>query len=798
MGNVQQSYSSPFIFRPSVPDKPFAAENRTTFRLRDQIASQTSSNENQGTMEESSTNSSILSSTGNNARLRSRSPSYRSILQQLIELQDWQRVLCRLELYPDEVNQTFPIFVDASKLEPSNNLSRPFRASVKSNHAIIFVTPLHLVCALNPPLVVVTTILRLGGSEKASVPIRPSTIRNKRTLKKLLRQNRRIRSSGRNNGNRRSHNQQSDDQSQYSDSTPSMSSKWQVLQSSSSDSSAWNHTINFRFSFDDYTRRVKYAIKQRRSRAGAFPIVEELNEDSSEDDERDNQYFSGDRLDSELQTETQLSSLVAGKIANAATADCSHSHHSSISVTPPRSSISDQNVILQLSSFGGVRPLPLRKAEMMKSPGMPFETSKSMPKKQHEIASPSTLTAKLDRKCQPLQALDSTKYSPFFRVHWDLNPLLRHALEEGSLLPLHVAVLYSTSSDIIRALVDAYPLAALCDVFGMLPIHFVAAGWLRPPLLPTPVSFTVESIHIPNDLDSHSSMLQNLTVLQHAVPDSVRIRSGNNGMKPEEYINECMEDGLYKDECLRVLQEGLNILPSKEANRLISIDTSITSSSEDIFDFNDTIHCNTDDCTESNLDIIHPDPAEIEQPFEYLSSLMAARDWHNVRVVIEIYPSLAAQWIYGIDDASASIYKRLPLHCACIYGGPIDLIDTLIKLYPQGINTIDPTDSSTPLSLACFANSSIAIIRLILQTYPRAIDMVNIYGQAPLHVAILSKVSHDVVELLVEEARHLVLLKDNDGLNAINYAKIVYGETHTVYQFLLMIKDLLLTKRIQC
>ena len=195
MGNVQQSYSSPFIFRPSVPDKPFAAENRTTFRLRDQIASQTSSNENQGTMEESSTNSSILSSTGNNAQLRSRSPSYRSILQQLIELQDWQRVLCRLELYPDEVNQTFPIFVDASKLEPSNNLSRPFRVSVKSNHAIIFVTPLHLVCALNPPLVVVTTILRLGGSEKASVPIRPSTIRNKRTLKKLLRQNRRIRSS---------------------------------------------------------------------------------------------------------------------------------------------------------------------------------------------------------------------------------------------------------------------------------------------------------------------------------------------------------------------------------------------------------------------------------------------------------------------------------------------------------------------------------------------------------------------------------------------------------------------------
>ena len=77
-----------------------------------------------------------------------------------------------------------------------------------------------------------------------------------------------------------------------------MSSKWQILQSSSSDSSAWNHKINFRFSFDDYKRRVKYAIKQRRSRGGAFPIVEELNEDSSEDDDNDSQYSSVDRLDS--------------------------------------------------------------------------------------------------------------------------------------------------------------------------------------------------------------------------------------------------------------------------------------------------------------------------------------------------------------------------------------------------------------------------------------------------------------------------------------------------------------------
>ena len=296
----------------------------------------------------------------------------------------------------------------------------------------------------------------------------------------------------------------------------------------------------------------------------------------------------------------------------------------------------------------------------------------------------------------------------------------------------------------------------------------------------------------------HTGILQNLRLLQRAVPDSVRIRSGNNGMKPEEYINECMEDSSYKDGCLHVLHEGLNIRPDKDVSRLFDIDASNSSSSDDIFYFNDTMQSSADDCNESILDMDLGASSGIETSFEYLSTLMAAKDWHSVTVAVQIYPSLAAQWIVGIDDASARHYNRLPLHCACIYGAPIDLIDTLIKLYPEGIRKVDPTDSSTPLSLACFADCSIDIIRLMLRTYPQAINIVNIYGQAPLHVAILSKVSCDIIEMLVEETPHLVLLKDNDGLTAIDYAKIVYGEKNTVYQFLLLIKNVLLTERIHC
>lgn len=809
MGNVQQtSYSSPFIFPPcEIPAKPFAAEKRIVARRRVQTVAH-SRIEDRTKEEESSTTSSIPFTAGD--RLRSRSPNNRSILQQLIELQDWQRVLCRIELYPDEVNLFIPIFVDTLKNAPprsANDLSPPFKGSKQTNHpSVIFVTPLHLVCALNPPLLVVKTILRLGGPEAASVRIHPKVTKNKRMLKKqLFSRHRRSHMSRSSESNRQPRNQKSDDQSQISESTLSTSSKWQILQtSSSSDSSAWNHKINFRFSFDDYKRRLNYAMKQRGSRGGAFPIVEELNEDSGDEDDSDSHYCSFDRLDTPPRIETQPSSMVTGKIATAITADCSLSHQSSVSATPPRSSISDQSVILQLSSSGGVCPLPLRKIQTVQSPEMSSKPSKSIIGEQNENVAPNQLSRILAPKCTPFQTTDDTNSSSFFRVQWDLWPLLRHVLEEGSLLPLHIAVLYSASAGIIRALLDAYPLAALHDVVGMLPIHFVAAGWILPPLLPSTVSVVLQSIdtsHVLERVDyikDQSGILQNLTLLQNAVPDSVRIRSGNNGMKPEEYINECMVESSYKDACLRVLNEGLDSGPINDASRLFDIDTSITSSSDDIFDFNDAIQGSADYSIEDSPDNRPLVPAGSEPPSEYLSTLIAAQDWRSIFVAIETYPSLAAQWIFGIDDASASIYKRLPLHCACIYGGPIDLIEILIRLHPEGIKTIDPTDLSTPLSLACFANCSVDIIRLLLRTYPRAIDIVNIYGQAPLHVAILSKASYDIIEMLVDETPHLALLKDNDGRNAVTYAKIVYGEKHTVYQFLLMIKDILLTEKFHC
>jgi hypothetical protein len=75
-----------------------------------------------------------------------------SALQQLIVTQDWQRVLVRCKLYPNELKEFFKFHL--------------------SDEVYVKVLPLHLVCALNPPATVVELFLELYG-DAARLPIRP-------------------------------------------------------------------------------------------------------------------------------------------------------------------------------------------------------------------------------------------------------------------------------------------------------------------------------------------------------------------------------------------------------------------------------------------------------------------------------------------------------------------------------------------------------------------------------------------------------------------------------------------------
>ena len=400
--------------------------------------------------------------------------------------------------------------------------------------------------------------------------------------------------------------------------------------------------------------------------------------------------------------------------------DDDSNHSSSIS---SRQSLNDKNVILQLSPSGGLQPLPV-----------------------HTVHTDETDSAS----------------TTIFRVHWDLQPVREHVTTYGTLLALHIACFYSASTPVLQAIANAYPAAALCDVVGMLPIHWVSAGWTLPPLLPPP---TLPAVPEPSNTKPVRT-LEALQVLKETVPDSIRVRSGNHGMTPQDYIQECMEESDLKDACVRLLQEDDS-----------SSDGSI------IFSSSDTVSTGG---------------PPSHQPVESvccLGNLVVDRDWEGMLVAVEDDPAIAGRWIYGMDDNSVSavVWKRLPIHLACAYGAPIGLVSILLRSYPAGAVAVDPLDGSTPLHILCRSHGSTSIIRLLLDMCPEATRAVNCEGQIPLHVAVLSRVSYNVVEALVEADPMSVSVADADGLTPMDHAKRISGDTSVVFELMTMV-HLFLTK----
>jgi hypothetical protein len=140
-------------------------------------------------------------------------------------------------------------------------------------------------------------------------------------------------------------------------------------------------------------------------------------------------------------------------------------------------------------------------------------------------------------------SIDSLPSQPT-RMQWNLDPLL---MEADTLLPLHIACLYRAAPQIIALLLEAYPEGVAASALGMLPIHMVCAGFD----LPTPV--VAPPSQVPFPIEDEFDLAKSLAHLVKAFPESLDYPSENNGMTPEMYIEETMDDGSYTNVCLQVL-----------------------------------------------------------------------------------------------------------------------------------------------------------------------------------------------------------------------------------------------------
>jgi hypothetical protein len=271
-----------------------------------------------------------------------------------------------------------------------------------------------------------------------------------------------------------------------------------------------------------------------------------------------------------------------------------------------------------------------------------------------------------------------------------------------------------------------------------------------------------------------------LQVLKDIVPDSVRVTSGNHALTPAAYVEECMEEGDYKEACLHALDTAkadLDDCSISTAGSLLFVDSSETSS-----------------LCFSPSSVVH------DGQVSSMSVLLSTKDWSGALVSVEDDPSVASKWLYGVDDqdleTSLTVWKRLPIHLACAYGAPVGLIEVLLQAYPSGGTEADPHNGYLPLHVVCQAAPALASVRLLLSLCPESTKAVDMQGRLPLHLAIINAAPYPVVEVMVEEDPDSAIALDQDGKTPYEYALQSYGREHVVAELLAMVRIFLQEKSI--
>lgn len=162
-----------------------------------------------------------------------------------------------------------------------------------------------------------------------------------------------------------------------------------------------------------------------------------------------------------------------------------------------------------------------------------------------------------------------------------------------------------------------------------------------------------------------------------------------------------------------------------------------------------------------------------------LSSMLLKRNWDNALTLMERDPLCAREWYYGLDE-SAVLWKRLPLHVACVVSAPLRVIESLIRAFPQALEIADPHSGSIPLHLACWHNSPVTMLRALLQACPGTTKVADIHGRLPIHCAVLVQASYATIESLIQHDPASVLMPNFEGKTPLQLAHHSYPSASPV------------------
>ncbi|KAL7441079.1 hypothetical protein ACHAXM_007961 [Skeletonema potamos] len=147
-----------------------------------------------------------------------------------------------------------------------------------------------------------------------------------------------------------------------------------------------------------------------------------------------------------------------------------------------------------------------------------------------------------------------------------------------------------------------------------------------------------------------------------------------------------------------------------------------------------------------------------------LPDLINHEDWKLVMMECKMCPMDATKWSVREGFFDGEITSRvLPIHQACALMAPREVIETLVKCYPQGIRMKESAFKRTPLHIACQTKAPIETIEALMHYYPEATRIQDSLGRLPIHYACAHDVPSSILDLLLREYPESAKIGDQNG-----------------------------------
>mmetsp|Transcript_25693 Transcript_25693/g.56345 ORF Transcript_25693/g.56345 Transcript_25693/m.56345 type:complete len:614 (+) Transcript_25693:95-1936(+) len=150
-----------------------------------------------------------------------------------------------------------------------------------------------------------------------------------------------------------------------------------------------------------------------------------------------------------------------------------------------------------------------------------------------------------------------------------------------------------------------------------------------------------------------------------------------------------------------------------------------------------------------------------------LFRLLLKKDWNGAIQRAESNPEEAATWI--VTKGFNGNLRFLPLHKACVLCPPGEVVEKLLKAYPEGSKCRDQ-DGWLPIHCACFYGACGNVITALLEVHPKGSQLKDDEGRLPIHYACLKSASQEVVNILLENFPKGGMSKDDEGRLPIHHA----------------------------